>query len=162
MGPARKTFPCFKTFLINIRYNCSMKKGFSIAMAVLVLLTGLHLSVASHFCCGRLSSVKLSITGEKATCGMEGDDEFASPSGKIFKAHCCVNELATLAVDSSYSPSTSSSIDFSHKIVPVLAIPVPEVVQELAFARYAHPVLSPPDLFQINSVDLTEICVFRI
>ena len=139
-----------------------MKKGFSIAMAVLVLLTGLHLSVASHFCCGKLAAVKISITAEKATCGMEDEAELTSPSGKFIKSHCCVNELATLAVDSSYSPSQSLSIDLTHKIVPVFATPVLEVVRELAFAYYSHPIFSPPGIFRKNSVDLTAICVFRI
>ena len=139
-----------------------MKKGFSIAMAVLVLLTGLHLSVASHFCCGKLAAVKISITAEKATCGMEDDGEISAPSGKIFKTHCCINELSTLSVDSSYSPSTSLSIDFTHIIVPVFATPVLEVVPELAFAQYSCPIFSPPGIFRRNSVDLTAICVFRI
>ncbi len=139
-----------------------MKRGFSIVMAVLVLLTGLHLSVASHFCHGKLAAVKISITAEKATCGMENEDESTSPSGKFFKTHCCVNELATLTVDSSYSPSTSVSIDFTYKIVPVFATPVLEVDHELAFSQYSHPILSPPGIFRKNAVDLTDICVFRI
>ena len=139
-----------------------MKKGFSIVMAVLVLLTGLHLSVASHFCHGKLAAVKISITAEKATCGMEDEAESSAPSGKFFKTHCCVNELATLAVDSSYSPSTSLSIDLTHKIVPVFATPVSEVVSEIAYVQYVHPILSPPGIFRRNSVDLTDICVFRI
>ncbi len=139
-----------------------MKKGFSIAMAVLVLLTGLHLSVASHFCCGKLAAVKISITAEKATCGMEDEAELTSPPGKFFKSHCCANELSTLSVDSNYSPSTSLSIDLTHKIVPVFATPVLEVVREFAFAYNSHPVFSPPGIFRKNSVDLTAICVFRI
>ena len=139
-----------------------MKKGFSIVMAILVLLTGLHLSVASHFCCGKLASVKISITAEKATCGMEDEADSTAPSGKFFKTHCCVNELATLAVDSSYSPSTSLSIDFTHKIVPVFATPVLEVVNKLVLVQYSYPIFSPPGIFRRNSVDLTEICVFRI
>ncbi|MEI6142083.1 MAG: hypothetical protein WCP85_22610 [Mariniphaga sp.] len=139
-----------------------MKKGFSIVMAVLVLLTGLHLSVASHYCHGKLAAVKISITGEKATCGMEDEAESSAPAGKFFKTHCCVNELATLAVDSSYSPSTSLSIDFTHKIVPVFATPVLEVVNELVLVQYSYPILSPPGISRSNSVDLTAICVFRI
>jgi hypothetical protein len=139
-----------------------MKKGFSIVMAVLVLLTGLHLSVASHFCCGKLVAVKISITAEKATCGMEEESGMKVPSGKFFKTHCCINELSTLIVDSSYSPSTSLSIDFTHKIVPVFPTPVLDVANDFVLEQYSHPIFSPPGIFRKKSVDLTEICVFRI
>ena len=66
-----------------------MKKGVSILMALMLILAGLHLSVSSHFCCGKLATVKLTFTGEKAGCGMEdeADSDFPSPSGKSFKVH---------------------------------------------------------------------------
>lgn len=139
-----------------------MRKGFSIFMAILVLMTGLHLSFASHFCCGRLAAVKISITAEKATCGMEGEAGSSLPSGKLFKTHCCVDELATLAVDTNYSPSNSTNIDLAPNSVQIFALPVAYTINGLALGQYSRPIFSPPGIFWTNSVDLTAICVFRI
>ena len=64
-----------------------MKKLFSILFAAIVLVSGMHLSVATHFCGGEISQVKLSFTHENATCGMCGDKESALENG--FKNEDC-------------------------------------------------------------------------
>ena len=139
-----------------------MKKMVSILMATLVLMTGLHLSVASHFCGGKLSAVKVSITGEKASCGMEEESGSSLPFGKIIKTHCCDDDLTTLTVDSSYSPSFFQNNDFTQKVIHVFAIPLAEDFTDFYALRYFNPILSPPEFFKPNSVELDTICVFRI
>ena len=132
-------------------------------MASFVLLAGLHLSIASHFCQGELISVKVSIANKEATtsCCMEGVST-SSPSGKVFKKHCCDNGLTTLAVDDNYSPSFSKSLDISPKVTEVFIVPLKEMIREMAFSQSSHPILSPPGIFSKSTVELTEICVFRI
>ena len=131
-------------------------------MAILVLLTGIHLSIASHICQGKLVAVNLTITGKNTTsCGMEGSTPSA-PSGIIIKKHCCVNDLTTLAVDSNYSPSFAKSIDVSQKVIHIPGIPLTEIVKDLAFTHYSHPIISPPGISRTNTVELADICVFRI
>jgi hypothetical protein len=139
-----------------------MKKAASIFMAILVLLTGLHLSIASHFCGGKLAAVKVSINGMNATCGMEDESESSYPAGEFIKTHCCDNELTTLTVDSNYSPSFTQSIDLTQKVMPVFTIPVAEIITPQGISRYVLPIHSPPDVLLISSVDLATICVFRI
>lgn len=139
-----------------------MKKTVSILMAALVLMTGLHLSLASHFCGGKLSAVKVSITGAKASCGMEEEADSSFPFGKIIKVHCCDDDMTTLAVDSNYSPSSFQSNDFTQKVITVFAIPLTEVITDFYTSRYFNPNLSPPEFFQTNSVELATICVYRI
>ena len=139
-----------------------MKKTASILMAVLLLLTGIHLSIASHSCQGKLVAVKVSITSENTTsCCMEGNS-FSSPSGKIVKKHCCDNGLTTLTVDSNYSPSFAKNIDVAQKLIYISGIPLTEIVRDLAFTRNSHSIHSPPGIYLINTVELADICVFRI
>lgn len=138
-----------------------MRRTASILMATLLLLTGLHLSIASHFCCGKLAAVHFSITGKDASCGME-DESTSALAGKIIKKHCCTNDLTALTVDSNYSPSFSKGIDFSQKVTQIVAVPYTEIVNDLAFTHYSHPILSPPGIFRTNTVELAAICVFRI
>ena len=139
-----------------------MKKVFSWLMAILILMTGLHLSFDSHFCGGHLSEVKLSITGEKATCGMESDDDSSLPSVDSFKAVCCKDDMTTLTVDSNYSPSFSHSHDFTQKVIAIDAAPISETISDLGISENSFPIFGPQDVFRRNAVALVAICVFRI
>ena len=131
-------------------------------MASFILLAGLHLSIASHLCQGELISVKVCFANKEATsCCMEGIST-SSPSGKIFKKHCCDNGLTTLAVDDNYSPSFSENLGISPKVTQVFIVPLKEMIREMAFSQSSHPILSPPGIIPKNTVELTEICVFRI
>ena len=131
-------------------------------MTLLVLMAGLHLSFDSHFCGGKLYAVKFSITGEKASCGMEEESEALLPGVKLFKTHCCDNDLVSLTVDSNYSPSSFQSNDLTQKVEHLFAVSVSESFPDFHPAAYYNPVLSPPAFFQKKSVELAAICVFRI
>ncbi len=138
-----------------------MKKVFSALMAIMILMTGLHLSFDSHFCGGHLSEVKLSMTGEKATCGMESDNA-SLPTGVSLKSVCCKDDMTTLTVDSNYSPSFSHSNDFTQKVIAIYAIPTSETIPDLGISGNSHPIFGPQDVFRRNAVALAAICVFRI
>lgn len=139
-----------------------MKMAVSILMATLVLMTGLHLSFDSHFCEGKLAAVNFSLTGQKASCGMEDESDSPLPAGKLFKKHCCDDDLSTLTVDSNYDLSGSKFHDFNQKVIPFFALPL--TVINGSFAIYANDsaVLSSEAVFRRNGVDLAAICVFRI
>jgi hypothetical protein len=48
-----------------------MKKLLSRSVALIILLTGMNLTISSHFCGGVLAATKVSFTGKLASCGME-------------------------------------------------------------------------------------------
>ena len=131
-------------------------------MAVLVLMTGIHLSLSSHFCSGQLTGVKFSITGKSSSCGMEREMSLPLPASKSFKTHCCTNELTTLSVDSNYSPSFTKSLNFYQKVLNNLSFPLTENLRHFVFTQYSYPILSPPGISQYNTVELEKICVFLI
>ena len=138
-----------------------MKKAFAILFASLVLISGMHLSVASHFCCGELAAVKCSFTGEKATCGME-DHQTNCPSNGVIQSNCCKNQVATCKSDNNYFPTSTEAKEIKSVAAPVInALPIflhtLPVLTETYYSMVGPPVLSP-----FNAVDRSFICVFII
>ena len=138
-----------------------MKKILSILFALLILLSGMHLSIAKHFCGGELAEVKWSFSGEKATCGMECDEN-SYPSNNSVSSNCCQNEVAVYAVDNSYSPSSFQFKAATKHLSPVFLIPIGLLFRSTAFSFSAYTSAIPPDNIAVSAVNLAAICVFRI
>jgi hypothetical protein len=139
-----------------------VRKITSILLAFLLVLTGIHLSVSSHFCSGQLAGVKVSLIGKDASCGMEGKASASFPADKLIKSHCCTNELTTLSVDSNYSPSFTKSLHILQKVTPIYGVHPGEIDKLLTSYKNPCLILSPPGIYQTSAVELEEICVFRI
>ena len=139
-----------------------MKKLLSITFALLILLSGLHITVATHFCGEEMLVAKVSVSGELATCGMEDGLTPCSAPVKIGATSCCKDKVSAFLVDSNYAPSYT----LSAKIKPLL-------VKDYGFqasleSHFKHSVSltyssnSPPGLYCVSAVSLPTICVFRI
>lgn len=136
-----------------------MKKLFSIVFAALILLSGMHLSLASHYCEGQLAAVKWSLDDEKASCGMPTDHQ-PIPSG--FNQACCQDFLSFYAVDHNYNPSTLQINQPVHQLLQVLYIPQTIGFQFFNVHSSVNANVQPPGKFLANAVSLPDICVFRI
>jgi len=80
------------TFLTLLCFNYEMKKYFAIQLRALFLLQWctlllLHTSAAEN------CSHKDSVTGKRASCGMESNGKLESSSETRITVHCCDNEL---------------------------------------------------------------------
>ena len=138
-----------------------MKKLFAILFALLVLLSGIHLTVASHICCGELAAVKWSVTGEKATCGME-DHTSSSPSNGAIGTDCCKNKVMSCTADSNYYPTYQVINDIA-SIVALSFTLFPSVDITLSHIKPTYySMVGPPVFNSYNSVDQSIICVFII
>ncbi len=141
-----------------------MRNILSILFASLILISGLHISIAKHFCSGESSSFeKISVTGEFATCGMEDPKGEEPLQGVNFKAHCCDNEVSTMVVDNNYAPSFSIFKAFPQPVLQVYNnnIEVLNLQQIVLIDLYNTNVL-PPGNYLASAVSLPDICVFRI
>jgi len=138
-----------------------MKKLFSISFALLILLSGMHLSISTHFCGGQIAAVRWSLSGEKATCGME-NSKSAIPCEKEIMTNCCHNEEASLTVDNNYSPTSFHITDVIKKVSQVYAVPVSLIPYHSTYFSTFYTDVSPPDKTIANAVSLADICVFRI
>ena len=140
-----------------------MKKILSISFAFLIALSVMHITIATHHCCScNVTTEKVSINGELASCGMEGTDDKCSLPGKHFSTHCCDDKVSVLAVDNNYYPSFSEFTAFAQHVLQVYIIPVSIEVHSLTTLNLASMDVSPPTNFLIHAVSLPKICVFLI
>jgi hypothetical protein len=139
-----------------------MKKVVSISLTFLMLTAMLHLSVATHFCAGKIAASKISLTGKLATCGMNDDEKNLPPSGSHYTTYCCENVLATYGINSIYFPSFSSFHESYQVHYQVLSIPKNYNIQSLKSVNSIYTSVSPPDVSLSSNVDLSYICIFRI
>ncbi len=138
-----------------------MKKFLSVSFALLILFSGMHLTIASHYCGGKLAFSKFSVTGELASCGMEGSVEKCSAPVKMSTTHCCKDKVAAFIVDGSYSPSFSEFRAFDQNGLQVFIMPVFLTNYTLTSLNLICTNVSPPGHFLVSDVSLPYICVFR-
>jgi len=139
-----------------------MKKLFSISIALLMLLSGMQLTISRHYCGGELADSKVSAFGKVASCGMEsGTDECTQP-GSHLESRCCDNKVSVYAVDHNFSPSFTDFKASSQTVLHVFVIPENITFNSLTQYSHLYSDVSPPGFLVVNSVSLPKICVFRI
>jgi len=139
-----------------------MKGILSISFVFLILLSGMRFTIATHYCCGKIAASKVSVSGELATCGMEGSEVQRPVQGKYINPHCCANNILVLAVDKNYNPSSFEFKAFTRQIVQVFQIPDDFLIHLLNAVKIVYTNGSPPGILLVSAVSLPDICVFRI
>lgn len=139
-----------------------MKKLFSISFTLLILLSGMHFSIATHYCGDEIAATKASFTGELATCGMEGPSDQHSTPGNQIENHCCDNSISVFAVDQNYAPSFTEFTSFAQTLLQVFIVPVNPEIHSLTAINLNSTDSSPPENILVHAVSLPKICVFLI
>jgi len=139
-----------------------MKKLFSILFAGMIILSGMHLSIATHLCAGELAAVKWSVLDEKASCGMHMVQQ-TNPTKKSYNAEsCCKDEISFYAVDNNYQTSTIQINKPGDQILQVFYIPTTLGIEFVNAKSTTHTHVQPPGKFIASAVSLPDICVFLI
>jgi hypothetical protein len=136
-----------------------MKKLVSILLAAILLLSGMHLSMATHYCGGKIAAIKWSLDEKKASCGMLMDHQ-TLPNG--YNSECCQDQIAFYAVDNNYNPSTLQINQPTIQLLQVFDIPKVVGIQFLYSNSTTNTNVQPPGNYIASSVSLPDICVFRI
>jgi len=148
-----------RTYLHISFHPLSMKRILSLTLAVMLLASGLHLTVASHYCGGTLAQVKWSLNHEVAACGMEGENT-KHTNGTEWHASCCKDVVSMWGTDSHFDVSASPVI---HSISqPIASFVVAENVLINTPQLLVITSIFPPGSFQPSCVKLPRICVYRI
>ncbi len=122
----------------------------------------LHLTVATHYCGGKVAAFKVSLTGKLASCGMKCmERDYSSTETNLFK-HCCEDVVTLYATDNNYAPSFPVITNLYRYNLQVFNIPVGLPVYPSAGLTSIYTNVSPPDAFMSTSLDLSDICIFRI
>ena len=140
-----------------------MKKVFSIVFSLLILISGLHLSFASHICCGELAAVKISFDGTQATCGMEKQTN-SCPSKNRIKSNCCKDIVSYCSVDNNYDQTSFHVKDVTKNITQLFYVTCNTNLSQSQALYNSKSVTNNPDNLKLsaNAVSLAHICVFRI
>lgn len=139
-----------------------MKKFLTIPLALLILLSGMHFTIATHYCGGKIAATRVSLSGKEASCGMISDHRSGNSTETQVSSKCCDNEFAVYKIDSDYSPSAFHFKEINQNILQEFHIPEGFSFRS-TFAFLTHPTnVSPPDYFLANAVSMADICVFRI
>ncbi len=136
-----------------------MKKVFTILISVAFIVSGLYLSIDRHYCNGNLAAVKVSLTGDKASCGMA---RTFTKTGNLpaFGSKCCEDKILFLsAIDNFFPEFLQISGPFAVKQVIFFDRLLSEYhLSNATFSGYDF----PPGKFIIYRLSQPDICVFRI
>ena len=139
-----------------------MKKFLSISFSFLILLSVMHITIATHYCGGVKASSKVSFSGELATCGMEGPVDQCQLPGKHITSHCCTDKISVFTVENNYTPSSSEFKVASQNFLQAFDIPASFKIQPLFVSNLLNTNVHPPGNYLVSDVSLPDICVFRI
>lgn len=141
-----------------------MKKGLSILLIVVVLLSSLHFTVATHLCGGKRAAIKAGLEGTTATCGMEKDNSKSCSNHNtgVLANDCCKNSSVVLSVDNYNGSSPLQLQKVTLAILQVFLVPVLHTFQLSSL----NPVILKNEGLSQSLVSLSGrlafICVFRI
>jgi hypothetical protein len=138
-----------------------MKKTFSILLAVMFLLSGMHLSLATHLCGGEVAAVKWSFSHQLGGCGMKADHEALSTERTIGQA-CCQDIISIYSVDGQYQFSSLQMKASTIHLLQIFGIPVRIGIAFHSSFAFFNTIVHPPGQLLTSAVDLTDIGVFRI
>ena len=128
----------------------------------MILLSGMHLSIATHFCGGELAAVKWSVLDEKASCGMEMVKPLATTEKRVQAESCCKDHMSFYAVDNNYNSSSVQLQTPVNQLLQVFYIPSSLGVQFTNTNLSTNTHVQPPGNYCPSAVYLPDICVFLI
>jgi hypothetical protein len=138
-----------------------MKKVASILFAFIILLAGMHITVATHYCGGVAAASKVSFSGKLASCGMEDSENTCSKPVNGLNSRCCNDEVSVYSTDNTFAPAFPIVKIFAQKILHVFHIPASSQYHPISSSLSLFTSASPPDILLTSAVSLAGICVFR-
>jgi len=137
-----------------------MKKILTPFIALLLLVSGMHLSVASHYCGGTLAQVKWSFNHELASCGMEGEHD--AHQGITIEQPCCQDQLSTYTTDGQYQFQSLELKKFTPQVIACFTAPISLLFKSQKPVDHLYSHVFPPGIVLPTQVVQENICVFLI
>jgi hypothetical protein len=139
-----------------------MKKGLSILFALVIMLSGAHFTVATHFCGGKVAASKVSLSGKLASCGMEGTEESCPVPGNHLTTHCCDDQFKIIGIVDNFTAPVSLLYENPNTLLQIFYVPASQSFSTITTSNNFYTNFNPPGRFLANAVSLNDICVFRI
>jgi hypothetical protein len=139
-----------------------MKKGFSILLVLVLILSGVHVTISTHFCGGKPAASEVSFSGKLATCGMEGNETTCPLQGQNIKSHCCEDVISLCGIDNNYTYSSAfEPVNFQTEFQSS-AIPILYLKNQYTGLIQKNISYNPPGVLLSTDVDISRICIFLI
>jgi len=127
-----------------------MKKIFAIFLALLVIITNLGITFATHYCSGKAVKTAISLGHDDISCGMAAMDspcDDHSPLPAVKRSGCCENEFVQLKIADDYNTPVlvKANIDFPFVaafITSYINLYEIEGLRQTRFFNYSPPLLS--------------------
>jgi hypothetical protein len=139
-----------------------MKKFFSILFALALLLSGMRITIAEHYCGGSLVASKTSFSGKLATCGMENNENSCPLQGQKLSKHCCENRLYTAGTTNIFMAPRSMPEKSNRNNLILYFFTTYNLSQINLYISSLYTDFNPPGKFIPDAVSPEKICVFRI
>jgi len=127
-----------------------------------MIISSAQFTIAKHYCGGEFAARKISLSGELATCGMEGSQKNSSSAGNKLAAHCCDNEVFTMAIVNIFTAPVFLLKENTQNTHELFNLPVNHSYQYISEFNHSSTNIYPPGGFSVSSVNLINICTFRI
>ena len=137
-----------------------MKKFVAIVLSLFLLVSGLHLTLATHVCGGEVAAVKWSIAQETATCGMK-PVACETTSGNHLQSNCCHDKIQSFTTDSNYSPSSYQEAPVVKSFIQMFYAPTMFGFDIVSLIKFLGTDVDPPQWISLTDVCLAKICVYR-
>jgi hypothetical protein len=139
-----------------------VKRALTILTAVVFLASGMHINLASHYCHGKLAAVRISCTGEKATCGMEVCQPESTQAQNTFSNLCCEDNISTnFLSDYNNTPSVELTVP-GQKIHQPYGIPFSLSMNQQYIIKVQDSNSRPPGIYYPDDPSCPFLCIFRI
>lgn len=138
-----------------------MKKAITILITVIFLTSLTQFSIGHHYCGGNLAAVKVSLTGEKATCGIEHGDSHSS-NQILFSSGCCEDEMLSFF---GYNNSIPEYFQITKPLPEKQAIYFQNILltdSQSFDSNCSNGCIFPPGKNIHSRLTQPDICVFRI
>jgi hypothetical protein len=137
-----------------------MRKILSIPLFVLILFSGITINFSTHYCGGSVAAIKVSLNGERATCGMESRND-NNTKEDLYRNHCCDDVTASYTLSCNYIPSFQFDNNLFRQISFIAEITDHNDVQDIIKIS-SFKTIRPPGTYSPTSVDHKVLCVFLI
>lgn len=139
-----------------------MKKVCSLLFAITILLSGVHVTVSTHFCGGKVAASGISLSGKLVSCGMEGNEDACPIPGHNLTTHCCDDIVSVYGLNNNFASTASLVPESYQNIFQIISIAAVYPVHSVPDIKSIQTNVSPPGVLMSTSVDLSDICIFRI
>jgi len=136
-----------------------MKKGVSILLIFIILATGMHPFLSAHLCSGQVAAIKVSFSGEKATCGMpqEAPPDSLGPS---IQSDCCKDVLAEFSLPSKFVVPEFDYLKIFQGFL-IFFFSSDRVISPITSSGEIMAFSSPPESILKTCINLAFLCVLR-